>query len=562
MAKHVYLTIDDDVSAAARKIKRESAASLLLVVPKGASIFISLKNIQKFKQIIDLSGKSIAIVTNDQKIQRIAAENGFELRGLDALRSSGVQMDVTKKQIHPAYPTPQSFSEREKNILEQESRRQEAAVPQPLLTPLPIPDYQTAAVTEMPQLFPESRKFVIPEKLPKKKKKERNIAATFFKTMLVLAVLFLVALVVFILPEADITVYARVQPISRNYLVTVDKSAQTVNTDQFIIPGQLINQDETVTKTYPATGQLNVGLRAQGTVQIYNFTKQTYKLGAATTILTVGSNTYHFASDVADIRPTRYLPNSGEVDSTSLSAPVAITADQAGESSNLPGGTQLTIHNTILGSMPQLLYAKNTDAIDGGTSRFRAVVAASDLAKAKADLQTQANTDLRQQLGNADDTIPQSGFSAAIKNISFNQAAGDQVNAFNGLLSAHVTALAFHQSDLRSMLESRVNITLDADKYLVTTSGEEITDDYKTVDFTQGTGVLNVSFAAFSTAKIDSAGIASEINGKNPDAIKELLLSDPNIDGVDIAFKPFWVKSVPKFSGKVYVHVKLDSASS
>ena len=229
-----------------------------------------------------------------------------------------------------------------------------------------------------------------------------------------------------------------------------------------------------------------------------------------------------------------------------------------GEDYDLPGGTQLAINNAILGSQPQILYAKNTDPITGGFTRLQNTISIADQAKAKTDLANQILGAAQAKLNDPNAVLLPTGSTVTNQITTFDQPIGTATNQFNGTLTAHVNGLTFESTQLKTLIEQRVSVTLDANKYLVTDQEEDITNDYKTVSIAQGTGLLTVHFQGIMAAKVDSSGIASEINGKNAFDIKELLLSDPNIDGVDITFKPFWVKSVPRFSGKVYVSVQIN----
>ena len=358
MHKNLYLNIDDDISRVIKKIQQESASDLTLVIPKGAFLFANPARVLNLARAAKMSAKNLSIVTSDQKIQKIALAHGFELRGLETLKKTGSSMDVVRHtkakkkseqakakatRITPELKVSESLDD-QRNIDQMPIYQHRSAF---LETPADLGFDANAEDTEESSIVPLEIPLPIEEQdipyvAPVPFKKTEIIAETdvvsgskgfvgkFIKFALVIGIIAALLLFFVILPQANITVYAHIQPVVRDYQISVDAAQATPDVTTLTIPGKIINEDVTVTKTYPATGQTNVGIKAQGTVQIYNFSKQTYKLDAATTTLVVGSKIYHFQNDITGIKPTKYLPNSQDVDPNSLIAPIAIIADQGG----------------------------------------------------------------------------------------------------------------------------------------------------------------------------------------------------------------------------------------
>jgi hypothetical protein len=540
MARNLYLNIGDDVSKAVSRIKRERAAELTLVFPKNSWLISDPVNLKLLKKHTDMLGKYISIMTMDAKGRQFAAEVGFEVKNMDYIKAAGHSMDLASRPAEKPTLTKASAI----NII-QKQPNQAKVLPLPQALPAQPP---TAAI------------ILQAKKIKKQPRKIFNFKANkkIWQSTAGIILLLLILLAVFVFPSANIIVYARSQPISRDLQISVDKSALQANSQQLIIPGVLIDEQEQAILPFNATGQLNIGNKARGPIQIYNFTGKILKLNAKTTLLTAATKTYHFSTDLSGIKPSRYFGGSRDVDPASLTPPVEVVADQSGEDSNLPAGTRFEIHNDVLGTLPQLLYAVNSMPIDGGTSRFRTIISANDLDQASKGLNSTILSSAKQQLLNSKNlTILDSGENLQISNTSFDKKANDQAQSFNGTASGHLTALAFDATILTKLVEQRINLTLDTDKYLVTGSKESIKYEFKNVDLFAGTGVLNVHFESTIASKIDTVGIADKIIGQSSSQIKELLLSDPNIDAVDISLSPFWVRSVPRFSGRVHVSAEL-----
>lgn len=542
MLKSVFINVDDDVGKIIKKIRNESAPNLVLVVPKKALLFSPFVDLKNLRTRIDELHKKVYVFTMDLTGQQRLLQAGFKLRNPDP-HHPRLGMEFRKPAHRPrAGGEPPLSGE----VRREHAEHLQTHVPKPeSVGPVVIRHDAPAAVYQPP---------------PAQARVRRHPAMLLFKTVLIAGILVLFALITVILPEARVAVYARAQPITRDIQIVVDKSAESADVQQLLLPGQVLDSDEQYSKKFEATGQVNVGNKAQGAVQIYNFSSRTYKLNADTTTLTVGTKSYRLQNDVSGIKPTAFFPGTQDVNPGTLTPEVAVIADAPGEESNLPAGTRLEIHNRVLGSVPQILYAKSTKSIENGTSRFRTVISQVDIDNAKKNLEGDLLISIRQQLSNSKSlTILDSGSNLQVKNLSFDHNAGDEALNFTGTASGHITALAFDQGALKKLVEQQIGTTLDVNKYLITDQREKILEDFKSIDLNAGKGVLNIHFESLVAARIDTQGIAGKINGKTPAEVREILLSDPEIERVDIDLKPFWIKSVPKFSGKVYVTSKLST---
>lgn len=563
MVKNLYLNIDDDVSRALRKIGAYKSAQLVLVVPKGALIFSNPINLQLLKKQTDLMSKTVAILTMDPKGQKYALENGFELLGFEHLRQGGVPMDLGR-QHHEVKQAKQEIK-KEIKIEPQEFKIPEIIQPQ-IIQSQQTQQSQTQSVRKIEGLenfaateaYQQRFNQIITEQHfidDRNRKKKKSKGGKVFFAFTILALIAFVIITTIILPEADLTVFASTEPFSRDLQVVIDKNSTEPNLQTLTIPGMILDSDQSQTKTYQTQGRIDSGTPASGEVQIYNFTKKTLKLGAKTTILTAGDKIYHFTSDVIGIKPTTYL-SAQNINQASLIAPVSVIADQGGDSYNIPAGVRIEIKNNVLGSVPNLLYAQSATNIGGGTSNAHPAISQQDLAAAQLDLSSTIFDAARQQLENSKGfTIAKSGTDVTVKGINFDKQVGDASSSFSGTINAHLTALAYDPTVLKNLIEQRIALSLNADKYLIHDNSEIIKIDYKpgTINFATGNGILDVHIDGVVSSRIDNASIAAAIKGKNALEVKDYLLNNPDINAVNITFKPFWVRTVPRYSGRVYI---------
>ncbi len=529
MPKELYLKIDDDVARAVAKIQRANSSELTLVLPKGAMLLSNVINLKLLKKQIDLMGKQAFILTMDGQGQYRAMEAGFELLTFDMMRK-GIRPEARSLPVRAPKPSP---------------------VVEPVAMPIfsRATDFERDILTQAPKTILESKK---PKPLKIREARENSGGRWIPFTILSLVILIILALVV--VPQARITVFAHTQPISRGMQIAVDQNIKEADPTNLSIPGRLIDQDEDLSKDFNTIGKKDVGVKAEGSVQIYNYTGKTLKFNASTTTLSVGQKTYHLQKDVTGIKPTKNL-STGNADAASLTAPVAIIADGSGESYNLPAGTRFEIHNQVLGDAPKLLYAISPVPTTGGITRLSSVITQEDIDAATADLKQSVLNVIKRDLDQQNLTLLDSSAKIDIKQLLFDKSVGDGAVSFRGSISAHIKALVFDGTVLRNIVMERVSLTLDSSQSLILEK-TQLDLSYKDLDLEKGAGVVVIKFQGSLVSNLDKNKILSIARGKSPSDLQELLLSDAKIDDLTIDLSPIWAKTVPTLPQRIKVEIR------
>lgn len=374
--------------------------------------------------------------------------------------------------------------------------------------------------------------------------------------LMVLVVLALAAGYVF-LPEATIQVTARSEPVTRDLSIRVDKNLAASAADDLAVPGKFIEIEVTGKKTAASTGSKNVGKKASGFVLIYNFSKTTLILKAPTTVLTSGGRKYFFTQDVGGIRPTARIGlEDEEVDPTSLIAPVPLAAEGPGEEYNLQAGTRLEIENEAFGSQPKLLYAIVVEDISGGSTKQLPVVAQSDIDNSYdllfKEIVEKTRTEMVEQ--NPGFKILDNALAADTVEKQTSAQAGDEAAEFQSTMKLKVRILAFDETEILELVTQRIKRLLPETKILIT-EGERIQSQFANVNLDNGTGILVTHFEGQIFYRLDEAELLEKVKGKTVDEIREILLSQPEINSIEIELAPFWVKRAPKLKGKTKIEV-------
>src|SRR5208337_1616852 len=107
---------------------------------------------------------------------------------------------------------------------------------------------------------------------------------------------------------------------------TADKAASQINAAQNIIPAQVFLVPKNFTESFPASGEQNVSLKAQGTITIYNaYSSSQQTLVAATRFVTPAGKIFRLVNSV--VVPGAAVTN-GQIVPSSIAVPVV--ADQVG----------------------------------------------------------------------------------------------------------------------------------------------------------------------------------------------------------------------------------------
>lgn len=510
--KIIKLGKREDIASAIQQVKKLREREVIFQLEKGSFLLKTSDNLKLLKRTGEALGKTVKIETDDE-IGRILAKKAGVLYGDEEVKMPKPTIRVARSDVKP------KFSD--------------------IFGGKKVPIRPTGKAAVLPAVS-----------LPKVNFRFDWLSNNFFRIfigLLIVLVLAVFALAVF-LPKATITVFARSERVARDLELTVDKNTTKVDTDNLQIPGVAVEREVSQTKNFPATGVKFTGVKASGTVTIYNFTKNTLTLKAATTTLSVSDKKYFFTKDVAGIKPNG-VANDG----------IGIVADQAGDPYNLPANSKFQISNPALGN--QNVYAMNPASIGGGAGTSSAVVSQIDLDKAAQSLTdaalVQLESDLTQEAGVTTKLVP-TGVIEEILTKTANRNVGDVADSFDMTLIARITGLSFKELDVVNAVVAKINQVMSTDKYLDELAKKNYTAIFKSIDIPNAHGVLAVHFETMASYKVDTANLAKILVGKNESEIKEILLSKPEIDNVTVKFWPAWfVNKAPRFSGKIQINTVL-----
>ena len=360
-------------------------------------------------------------------------------------------------------------------------------------------------------------------------------------------------LAVWVLPEAKLTLSVRSEPVTRDLEIKVDANRAEASSEELVVSGKFVDREIVGSKAGAATGSKNVGKTASGFVSIYNFSKTTLVLKAATTVLTINGKKYFFTQDVGGIRPTAKIGlEDQEVDQTSLIPPVPLVAAGPGEEYNLPKGARLEIENEVFGKQPKALYAIAADGITGGSTREIKVVTQNDIDNAFTALSQILIGKARIELMEKNPKIKLQDNSVNTEVLEKQTAAvpGNEQAEFDVHMKVKIRALVYDESEVQKIISERISRLLPEGRALKP-DAQRLTSHFSSVDLPHGQGVLSNHFEGDIIYHVDKNELVEKIRGKTVEEIRDILLSRPEIDQVEISLTPFWVKKVPSLRSRI-----------
>jgi hypothetical protein len=544
MVKTIYLNLEDDIAKITSKLKREKSPEVVLVFPKKSFIFSDSINLRLLKKQVDLLGKKVSILTMDEMGQMYAKEAGFELKFLPKSAGPRNLSDIRSKSPVQSIPVRQEIPNQDepiRNPVRTVRRVIKRRIPGGLSGIVSAPRVSAQA---------EPREKLLPALERPVRERSRKPFRRWLMAFVALGLVIVMVLMLVVLPSAQITVYAKSQTIARDIDLSADTKTTNADASQLTLPAVLVEENQEVSNTFQTIGKKEVGSKSQGRVAIYNLTGQPITLRGTTTVLSVGSKNYTFNEDQINI-PSIPSPTQDQ------NAPVAdITAQGGGETFNLPAGTRLEITNQSFGSQPQRLYAKTVSQVIGGASRFVSVIAKEDIDQAQNGLTKSVVEQIRANLKGRNLTLLDDAYVVTPSEFATDKPEGTEAPSFNAKVKVRIQGLAFDQNQLVKILRERLAMSLSEDRSLQDVGQDQIVLKVRNVDVANGILALSIHYESKAVPEIDVTGVRQQISGKSKQEASEIMLSNPEIERVDITLAPSWQGSIPRLSSKIKLEVK------
>lgn len=606
MSKLIYLEPDEEITDVIDKISKADSDAVSLVIPRGSTLANSIVNLKLLGKRSKKLKKDVFLVTNDKIARNLASQIGLPVFASVNEAKSGVAAKVPEEKKPEKVLEPQS-SETD-NIEEidgikvhkydkdAEDKLEDSApeVEEPIIEDTVTTDHDSGvepevieAVQDLEKDEPEEPKVERKEmstetikpndfKLEKKKTERIGIAGdvgrpggSLFgeirdkktrrkkKIIITAAIAFVVlAFALYILiPTAKIVIAVVSEPFSSEANINVSKDISEIDFENSTIPGNFIEKEEELSKTFSATGEKNVGAKSKGKITIYNnWDQQPISLAAGTTFASSGGINFVSTSAVTVPGAQVGLQGGQFVITASGTADVNVEAVEVGEQGNI-GPSDFTI-TSIPKIQQSKIYGKSANSMSGGTNQIVKVVAKSDISDAKTatenELKETATNKINEELGD-NYKLLESALTFEVLSDNSDRKEGDQADTFNYELKFKVRALAFSEQDFRNMLVKNAEEQLPEDQEIVSDEVEDINYEVVSSDIASGKIELKGKFEGYIANKYDNDIIKSDIRGKSITAARKKITSYDKVLSVDINTFPRFIHSIPYITRNITI---------
>jgi hypothetical protein len=556
----IYIDIDDEITAIIDKVRDSEARIVALVLPKRATVMQSIVNMRLLKRSAETAKKHIVLVTAEAGLLPLAGAVGLYV----------AKTPQSRPEIPPA-PNGRPDDDDDEAV----NMAAEPAIDRAK----PIGAYAGAAAVgtglgadaeaveldDVPRPTNGQPGGVAPKGADKKDRKLMVPNFDKFRVLIIAGSAALVLLIIFgylaiaVWPKATVLVKTDSQAVDTNLDVAFDTDADAVDTDDDVVPATLQQVAKTTSQTVDATGQLNKGEKASGQVTVTNCNFTPYSIPAGTGF---SANGLTFISQKSVVIPKSSYDFSGGGSfkcNNDGKGSVDVMAQKAGASYNLESQSY-TIANS-----PENVKATGS-AMSGGTDSIVKIVSQADIDTAKSKIAAGQNDAIKLELADAlddkdylaiDDTFKASDNPEVTSDV----AVGAEASQVTVTSKMTYTMLGAKQNDLKKLIEAKVYEKIDRNKQTILDYGiDDAFFKVQTAD-AQNT-VVTMQTTSVAGSDLDLEAIKKQVAGLKASEAKALITKSPGVTDVDVKYSPFWVKSIPKKTGKITITVQKPSVKN
>ncbi len=545
----IYIDVDDDITAIIDRLSSSKSKIVALVLPKRFAVLQSIVNMKLLKRTADDIKKKAVLITSESSLLPLAGKVGIYVS--------------PNLKTRPSVPHAGQTAKIDDSVIEDESAELD-------LSKTVADHIEETGVEVKEDLKTKTEPKGLSSKLSSakkhvsrgKSKPDKDIKIPNFgrfRNKILLSLGGLTALLVgwfyafVIMPTAEINIAAKTTRIPTAISAIVDVSGELASSnEQVVLAGEVREISRTLSETFVATGEKDVGAKASGIISLENcFTQNDLVLPAGTKISDKNSNTPFVTTSAVTVA-------GGKAGGGGFTCTIPGRADVPVEATTSGGEKNLSPRSYSVANQPELVAFGSQ--MSGGTTKIVKVVSPADVEEATAKLLEKSDSTVFDELvelfGN-DYFILRETFAAIPGEVTTDPAVDSQVDQATvsaqfkytlvGLSRATVSQAleAFQQTQITDGAESILDNGYDS---LVAQLVDNTNPISPSVDFTTD---------GFSGPEIDTAALAEEISGKRYGDVVSLIKSKPGVRDVEVNFSPAWVFTAPKAS-KTTINIDLN----
>jgi hypothetical protein len=371
--------------------------------------------------------------------------------------------------------------------------------------------------------------------------------------VLLILVIMLLAGAYLFLPKASVTVFSSTKSRSLDLEARADTRLGAPDLEGKSIPARSISFDEEISKNFDSTGSKGAtNYKARGTITIYNeYSSANQPLVATTRFLSEGGKLFRLVSGVV-------VPGLTTVGSETKPGAVEaeVVADESGEEYNIEPAKFSIPGFQSSGEKYAKIYGRSGKPMAGGGKGGEQVktVTQSDIDTAKKSLLTEAGSRLKEKAKSEfgqEFSVADDGINFGEPSYKISNSAGDIADNFSVSLKVNAKALAFNESDLKSLANDVLAKSAGEGRKVVENSINYEFGKTET-DFVGESMKIKLHVAGKTIPAHDVEAIEKGILGKNEEEMMAYLKSFPDITSVEIDYFPDFISGkIPLYGSRV-----------
>ncbi len=381
--------------------------------------------------------------------------------------------------------------------------------------------------------------------------RHRNIQGSRKPFLVVAGIILVIVLTLgyIFVPTASLVIGLATADYKDDFLVTVDKSAATSDTDTLTAPGTLLELEKEISKDFVTSGKKDAGTKATGKITVQNnYDTNTHKYPKGSRF-TANGKTY-LSDDLFTVKPATITLVGGNPVVTSGEVEVAVTAEKSGDSYNSAAAAY------VLEGAPAKITGKGGE-MAGGLTKEIGIVLDKDLDEAetaiKKEALDQASRDLNDKAGAAGAKLAESSISSEIISVTSTAKVDDEADNFKYTAKTKVFGLSFKESDVRSVVMRAAAGKIGSAKMVVGTDRANIIYTAQDYDNNQGKLKLKASLTGKIGQRYSGEEIGRLVKGKSAARAEAILKNREGIEDTSITLWPNFAKRVPMLAKRIEV---------
>lgn len=602
----IYIEPEDDITDILAKVKNAKNKIVALVPPKKAGVLRSAVNIKLIAKTAARSGKTVVLISTDESLMKLAMAANIPvaktLQSKPQIPKEFPKTDIGDEpsDVIEAKKPEKKFDKPEKDTEEVKAEKADDEVRPPFKTAkeetrkdTPVKAKEDDDTLELSSDDLEERKSVrgakkaLPTKVPNFKKYLKWIIAG--GVLLVLLIAFLIWTLV-IAPKATINVKIKTSESNFAEKVTFVTGEETAKPEEGIFYVEQKTVDKKVETEFEATGELDKGQKATGTIQVIipkgtSTTQANIKSGAAIGsgyVFTFGEIAFKAVEggsivyDLDDLEEVVCTGNSNCKTMVDKTISVKVEAAENGDKYNIAASSDWKFTSqTWYSSSAKISGSEMT----GGSSEIVKTVSKDDIEKAKTSITMPSDDEIRDELASQFDSdyliIKSSLTATEAKYTSDPDLEGEVKDGKKPKLTLErsYSVYAVKRADVNAFIEKKASENIGDDTQTIYSTGvsgfekklasnsdtsanaEKDTaffDSYKNSD---GEITAKLKSVVLKVPEVSEDIILETALGSKKSDVYRNLMSINGVSSVEINVKPF--STIPKDKERVTINIEL-----